>query len=154
MAAASEVWLSGLARSTARLGPRAAHWTASGSPLVSTLVLLLGGIVTGAVYGLSGSPSQALTTAVCMITLWLLSATREAQRREALAIRESLDALRESLRVTHALLEAVELQDVEELRSSKLPRASTLPRPATRESLAEEQTTRLSTTAVAAIQGR
>jgi hypothetical protein len=150
MAAASGVWLGGLARS-ARLGPRAAHWTASGFALVSTLVLFLGGIVTGAVYGLSGSLAQALTTAVCMLTLWLLAATREAQRRESQAIKESLDALRESLRVTHALLEASELLDVEELRSSKLPRASTLPRPVSREGGGEDETTRLSTTAMAAI---
>lgn len=117
--------------------------------MVSTLVLLLGAIVTGAVYGLSNSAAQALTTAVCMLTLWLLSATREAQRRESQAIKESLDALRESLRVTHALLEAAELQDVEELRSSKLPRASALPRPASRDG--GEEVARTSTTAMAAI---
>ena len=148
MAAVSRDWLGGFTRSTARLG---AHLNASSSAHVSTLVLLLGGIVTGAVYGLSGSSAQALSTAVSMLTLWLLSATREAQRREAQAIKESLDELRESLRVTHALLEASELQDVEELRSSKLPRASTLPRPVTREGASDEETTRLSTTAMAAI---
>jgi hypothetical protein len=122
-----------------------------GSGVVSTLVLLLGAVVTGAVYELSGSASQALTTAVSTLTLWLLSATREAQRREARALRDSLDALRESLRVTHALLEASELQDVEELRSSMLPRASTLPRPMTREGAGEDETARMSTTAAAAI---
>lgn len=147
----SRAWLGELARSTARFGPRAAHWSGSSSAHLSTLVLFLGAIVTSAVYGLSGSPSQALITAISMLTLWLLSATREAQRREAQAIKESLDALRESLRVTHALLEASELQDVEELRSSKLPRASTLPRPVTREGGADDETTRLSTTAMAAI---
>ena len=52
--------------------------------------------------------------------------------------------------MTHALLEASELQDVEELRSSKLPRASALPRPVAREG-AEDETTRMSVTAVAAL---
>jgi hypothetical protein len=87
----------------------------------SMALLFLGSVATGAVYGLSASGSQTLTTGVCALTLWLLFSLRETQQREALALRRSLDELRKSLHVTHALLEASELQGVEELRSSMLP---------------------------------
>jgi hypothetical protein len=122
----------------------------------SLALVFLASITTGAVYGLSGQLSQALTTAVCSLTIWLVFVSRETQAREARALRQSLDELRESLRVTHALLEASELQDVEELRSSLLPRESAPPRAPAHDSTLpddaeDDQTRRVSTTAMAAI---
>jgi hypothetical protein len=130
-------------------------------PPISILILFLGSVATAAVYSLSGSGSQTLTISVCALTLWLLFSTREAQRREAWALKQSLDELRESLRVTHALLEASELQGAEELRSTLLPAAAreslvpaseqVEPRAAPRErerDTIEEETRRVSAVAV------
>lgn len=105
------------------------------------LLLFLGSLVTGAVFGLSGSLAQTLTTALCALTLSLSFSLREAQQREALALRRSLDELRASLRVTHALLEASELQGAEELRNSKLP-------PVSVEEREDDETRRISLCAV------
>jgi Flp pilus assembly protein TadB len=96
---------------------------------LSIAVLFLGCVVTGAVYGLSASVSQTLTTFVCAATLWLLLFVYDAQQRQAAAMKRSLDELRASLHVTHALLEATELQGAEELRSTLLPDAPDAPEP-------------------------
>jgi hypothetical protein len=127
---------------------------AGGAVPKSLALLFLGSLVVGAVYGWSGEVSQALTSAVCSLTLWLVFVTRETQAREARALQQSLDALRESLHVTHALLEAAELQDVEELRSSRLPRESATPRASARDSTlpnSDDQAHPLSASAMAAI---
>lgn len=149
------LWQAGRELRTSVLPEAGAQVKRLGGAIPKSLALLfLGSIVTGAVYGLSGQLSQALTSGVCSLTLWLVFVTRETQAREARALRQSLDALRESLRVTHALLEAAELQDVEELRSSLLPRESAPPRACARDSTIpddDDQTRRLSTGAMAAI---
>jgi hypothetical protein len=110
-------------------------------------LLFLGSVLTGAVYGLSGSAAQTLTTAVCTLTLWLLFSVREAQQLEALALRRSLEELRASLRVTQALLEASELQGAEELRNSRLPPASATASAEARQQ-EDDETRRISMTAI------
>lgn len=148
-AAVSRTRLQELARPTVRFTRRAGAAVPKGFVL-----LFLGGVATGAIYGLSGEISQALLSVVCILTLWLVFVTREAQEQQAQALRQSLDALRESLHVAHALLEAAELQDVEELRSSRLPRESATPRVSARDSTLpdeDDRTRRLSTPAMAAI---
>jgi hypothetical protein len=109
-------------------------------------LVFLGSVLTGAVYGLSGSASQTLTTAVCTLTLWLLFSVRAAQQQDALALRRSLDELRASLRVTHALLEASELHGAEELRNSRLPPLSASAE--AREQDDDDETRRISLSAI------
>lgn len=123
--AASEAYLSAAQRELRRsLVPDKPETAKNGldAPLFKSFaVLFLGGLTTGAVYGLSASGSQTLCAGLCAATLWLLQLSRQSQAREAAALRRSLDELRSSLRVTHALLEASELQGAELLRSSTLP---------------------------------
>jgi hypothetical protein len=138
MAAVSRTWLRELAEPTSRLMHEAEHalrtsWLPEAGAYVQrtharlpkgVALLFFGSVLTGAVYGLSGSAAQTLTTGVSALTLWLVFSVREAQQQEALALRRSLEELRASLRVTQALLEASELQGAEELRNSRLPPAS------------------------------
>jgi hypothetical protein len=78
MVALSRAWLSELARPTGRLARRAA-----GAFAMMLALLLVGSIASGALFGMSAELSQTLTSGVCILTLWLVFVSREAQAKAA-----------------------------------------------------------------------
>jgi hypothetical protein len=121
-AAAHEV----LARTTAmikRAAPEQAAAADRAPPLPApgerALVLALPWVGAGAaawlVFTSTLSWAQGVVAGTCLFALWTLRAMHNAQRLEALALREQLRELRLSLRVTQALLDVETITDAEHL---------------------------------------
>ncbi len=85
-------------------------------PGLSVAILWVTGLGAGVlVLDRTGSWQHALITGTCVFALVTLSSMRNAQQREALAVSQQLEELRQSLRVTHALLDVDVLDGAEHL---------------------------------------